>query len=146
LPDFRRVGVYTKISNYTDWIAAHVVQTAQSDVDPRTIQRMEAGEAVRVETLHSVAAPLGVTARDLLRSGDDASHEGPADGSGILLKSEHSGRRLIAAVLRADHLVLGSVFEPWPEQMKVVQPLIAALERLHPLTFSRPGPGMRRQS
>jgi transcriptional regulator with XRE-family HTH domain len=111
---------------------------AQSNVDPQTIQRMEAGEAVRVETLNSVAAPLGVTGPDLLRSSDDASHEGPADGSGILLKPERSGQRLVAAVLRADHLVLGAVFEPWPEQMRVVQPLLAALERLHPPTFFRP--------
>jgi hypothetical protein len=57
------------------------------------------------------------------------------EGQIILLKPALSGQRLVAAVLRADHLDFGAAFEPWPEQVRVVQPLLRFLEELHPLTF-----------
>ena len=68
---------------------------AMANVDRRTVQRIEAGEPVALETLHQVAAPLGVTAFELrLDSVDETSAEAadfaykdPIDGS----YSQHQG-------------------------------------------------------
>jgi transcriptional regulator with XRE-family HTH domain len=75
----------------------------KSRVDPRTVQRMEAGKSVSGDTLKNVAAELGVLHHDLLRD-SVAIDEGVVDWTGILLKPERSGRRLVEAILAADHL------------------------------------------
>lgn len=107
---------------------------ALAKVDRRTIQRMEAGEAVSIETLHQVAAPLAVTAFDLLVD-PTAPLAGTTDGPGILLKPERSGLRLVELITEADEIDFGATFEPWPQQLETVKPFLTLLEELHPRSF-----------
>ena len=51
---------------------------AMANVDRRTVQRIEAGEPVALETVHQVAAPLGVTAFELRLDPDEP---GPASSA-----------------------------------------------------------------
>lgn len=107
---------------------------AMANVDRRTVQRIEAGEPVALETIHQVAAPLGVTAFELrLDSVDEASTEA-ADGGGIHLKAERSGIRLVEAIVNADEIDFAAAFEPWPEQIEAAGSLLRLLEDLFPRT------------
>jgi transcriptional regulator with XRE-family HTH domain len=103
---------------------------AKAKVDRRTIQRLEAGEPVSLETLHQVAAPLQTAVHELLCDQDE-----PADGAGIVLKPERSGLRLVEAICEAHRLDFGAAFEPWPEQVEAVGPFLGFLEQLNPFTF-----------
>jgi transcriptional regulator with XRE-family HTH domain len=102
----------------------------KSHLNRRTIQRMEAGGTVSMETLNMAAATLGVIAQELLHGPEEPA----AEGNGILLKPERSGIRLVEAILTADEFDCGAVFEPRLEQVEVVQPLLKLFEELHPLT------------
>lgn len=105
-----------------------------ANVDRRTIQRMEAGGSVSLETLSQVAAPLGVTAQELLYT-SGVSSTSTDGGLGIFLKPERSGIRLVRSIVESDHLDFGMSFEPWREQVQIVQPFLKFLEELHPLSF-----------
>lgn len=109
---------------------------AMAKVDRRTVQRMEAGKPVALETVNQVAAPLGVTAFELRRLDLEESTDDVADGNaGIHLKPERSGVRLIEAIVNADKIDFEAAFEPWPEQIETAGPLLRLLEDLHPHTF-----------
>lgn len=110
---------------------------AMANVDRRTVQRIEAGEPVALETVHQVAAPLGVTAFELRLDPDEPGGE-PADASGsIHLKPERSGIRLVEAIVNADEIDFEAAFEPWPPQVEAAGPLLRLLEGLHIRTFER---------
>jgi hypothetical protein len=100
-------------------------------VDRRTIQRLENGQPVSTETLHQVAAPLGVLAADLLLEPSEAE-----ETAGIILKPEVSGLRLVEEIVKASHFDIGIAFEPWRAQLVVVKPLLQFLERLNPYGLS----------
>jgi transcriptional regulator with XRE-family HTH domain len=100
---------------------------AVARVDRRTIQRLENGQPVSTETLHQVAAPLGVLAADLLLEPSEAE-----ETAGIILKPEVSGLRLVEEIVKASHFDIGIAFEPWPAQLVVVKPLLQFLEGLNP--------------
>jgi transcriptional regulator with XRE-family HTH domain len=107
---------------------------ALARVDRRTIQRLEAGEPVSIETLNQVAAPLKVTAYDLLLDPEESADD-PDGSAGILLKPERSGLRIVDAICTSDRIDIGAAFEPWPEQIEFVAPLLRTLGELHPHTF-----------
>jgi len=104
---------------------------AVARVDRRTIQRLENGQPVSTETLHQVAAPLGVLAADLLLEPSEAE-----ETAGIILKPEVSGLRLVEEIVKASHFDIGIAFEPWPAQLVVVKPLLQFLEGLNPYGLS----------
>lgn len=109
---------------------------AMANIDRRTVQRIEAGEPVALETLHQVAAPLGVTAFELwLDPVDEASGEVVDANGGIHLKPEQSGIRLVETIVSADKIDFEAAFEPWPSQIEVAGPLLRFLEELHIHTF-----------
>lgn len=106
-----------------------------ANVDRRTVQRIEAGEPVALETLHQVAAPLGVTAFELrLDPVDEVGAETIDGGGGIHLKAERSGIRLVEAIVAADEIDFAAAFEPWPEQIEAAGSLLRLLEGLFPRT------------
>jgi transcriptional regulator with XRE-family HTH domain len=107
---------------------------ASARLDRRTIQRLEKGQPASTETLHQVAASLGVVAAELCLE-PNQTEETP----GIILKPEVSGRRLVEAIVQADQIDFGIAFEPWPRQLAIVRPLLRFLEELHPLTFEQVG-------
>jgi transcriptional regulator with XRE-family HTH domain len=103
---------------------------AVARVDRRTIQRLESGQSVSTETLHQVAAPLGVLASDLLVEPSETQ-----ETAAIILKPEVSGFRLVEEIVKASHFDVGIAFEPWPAQLVVVKPLLQFLEGLNPYRF-----------
>ena len=104
---------------------------AVARVDRRTIQRLESGQSVSTETLHQVAAPLGVLASDLLVEPSETQ-----ETAAIILKPEVSGFRLVEEIVKAKHFDFGVAFEPWPTQLVVVKPLLQFLEGLNPYKLS----------
>jgi transcriptional regulator with XRE-family HTH domain len=104
----------------------------KSNLDVRTIQRLEHGEPASAESLRFVAAVFGERAEALIiEGGPDRDPDDSGFDSGLNLKPETSGLRLVDWIVAADKLDFGIAFEPRKSQAEPAIRLIKWLESLN---------------
>lgn len=109
----------------------------QSNIERRTVQRAEAGEAVSLETLAYLAATLGVPSDRLLagpetEGGDNIASEDAAAGV-IVARKAVSARKLLDLIKGASLGSLDYEVEPTAANLPYLRKIVGTLERLMPL-------------
>jgi len=114
---------------------------AQARIDVRTVQRAEAGEPLRQETIADLAAVLGVPSSALVVL--DGAEDSPAGeppqigqiwGAGLTLKRVSSGREAITTLETSELVQLECEVDPTEENLGT---LTEAVRSSSPLLWTR---------
>ena len=120
---------------------------AQARIDVRTVQRAEAGEPLRQETIADLAAVLGVPSSALVvldgseeHANGDAPTLGQVWGAGQILKQVRSGRDVIATLEESELVKLECDVDPTEANFEALKDAVEFTESLivDPWTWDDP--------
>jgi transcriptional regulator with XRE-family HTH domain len=104
----------------------------KAKVSKTTVERLERGVAVDYQTIHQIAAVLGVAFGDLLQA-EERGETGP-EADFVPLGPLASARELMDLLLRCDTVLLDVEDRPSPDALRHVVATLRAFERLLPGT------------
>jgi transcriptional regulator with XRE-family HTH domain len=112
---------------------------AEAKVDIRTVQRAEAGEHLRHDTIADLAAVLGLPVSSLIDTTPDNDNSAAQDisvGLGLALKRTQSAREIIE-LLEGSHLAkLECDADPTAENINILTEVIELIEKMLPHPWS----------